>query len=171
MSKVHGSPARSSGDSAKEAKRDFAVATNRKALHDYFVEQTVEAGLALTGTEVKSLRQGKAQLADSYAAVERGEVFLYKLHISPYEQGNRENHEPMRRRKLLLHRREIHRLQSQTEREGYTLIPLRLYFTRGRAKIALGVCRGKKAHDKRHAIAQREADREVRRALRSRGKE
>ena len=164
MSQAQGS------DGTKKAKKDFAVATNRKALHDYFVEQTLEAGLALTGTEVKSLRQGKAQLADSYAAVERGEIYLYKLHISPYEQGNRENHEPMRRRKLLLHRREIHRLQSQTEREGYTLIPLRLYFTRGRAKVAIGVCRGKKAHDKRHAIAQREADREVRRVMRNRGK-
>ncbi len=159
------------GSSTSDTKRDFAVATNRKALHDYFVESTVEAGLALTGTEVKSLRQGKAQLADSYAAVERGEAYLYKLHISPYEQGNRENHEPMRKRKLLLHRREIDRLHSQTEREGYTLIPLRLYFKRGRAKVAIGVCRGKKAHDKRHTIAQREADREVRRAIRGRGRE
>src|SRR5262245_12690254 len=121
MSQAHGSSTRSGGDSSKDAKKDFAVATNRKALHDYFVESTIEAGLALTGTEVKSLRQGKAQLVDSYAAVERGEAFLYKLHISPYEQGNRENHEPMRRRKLLLHRREIHRLASLTEREGYTL--------------------------------------------------
>jgi SsrA-binding protein len=163
-------PARPAGDATKDAKRDFAVATNRKALHDYFVESTIEAGLALKGTEVKSLRQGKAQLADSYAAVERDEVFLHKLHISPYEQGNRENHEPMRRRKLLLHRREIHRLQNLTEREGYTLIPLRLYFTRGKAKVAIGVCKGKKAYDKRHTIAERDADREVRRAMRAREK-
>ena len=152
-------------------KRDFAVATNRRALHDYFVEQTFECGIVLTGTEVKSLRQGKAQLADSYAIVDQGQAWLHHLHISPYEQGNRATHEPMRTRKLLLHRREIHRLQSQTEREGYTLIPLRLYFTRGRAKVAIGVCRGKKAHDKRHTIAARESKREVDRAIRSRGRD
>jgi SsrA-binding protein len=150
---------------------DFAVATNRRALHDYFVEQTIECGLVLSGTEVKSLRQGKAQLADSYAMVERGEAFLHHLHISPYEQGNRSNHEPMRARKLLLHRRELNRLAGLTQQRGYALIPLRLYFTRGRAKVALGVCKGKKAHDKRRAIAEKEADREVRRALRGRSRE
>jgi SsrA-binding protein len=152
-------------------KGDQQVATNRRALHEYFVDQTLECGLVLTGTEVKSLRLGRAQLADGYAMIENGQAVLHHVHISPYEQGNRANHDPMRPRRLLLHRREIHRLAGLTQREGYTLIPLRLYFTRGRAKVALGVCRGKKAHDKRHAIAEREAEREVRRAIRSRGRE
>jgi len=150
--------------------RDFAVATNRRALHDYFVEQTLECGLVLTGTEVKSLRQGKAQLADSYAIVDQGQAWLHHLHISPYEQGNRANHEPMRVRKLLLHKREIDRLWAATRQKGYALIPLRLYFTRGKAKVALGVCKGKKLHDKRATIAARDADREVRRELRGREK-
>ena len=150
--------------------RDFAVATNRRALHDYFVEQTFECGLVLTGTEVKSLRQGKAQLADSYAIVDQGQAWLHHLHISPYEQGNRANHEPMRVRKLLLHKREIDKLWAATRQKGYALIPLRLYFTRGKAKVALGVCKGKKLHDKRATIAARDADREVRRELRGREK-
>jgi SsrA-binding protein len=150
--------------------RDFAVATNRRALHDYFVEQTFECGLVLTGTEVKSLRQGKAQLADSYAIVDQGQAWLHHLHISPYEQGNRANHEPMRVRKLLLHKREIDKLWAATRVKGYALIPLRLYFTRGKAKVALGVCKGKKLHDKRATIAARDADREVRRELRGREK-
>jgi len=153
-----------------DKKRDFAVATNRRALHDYFVEQTVECGLVLTGTEVKSLRQGKAQLADSYAIVDQGQAWLHHLHISPYEQGNRANHEPMRTRKLLLHKREIDKLWAATRQKGYALIPLRLYFTRGKAKVALGVCKGKKLHDKRATIAARDADREVRRELRGREK-
>jgi SsrA-binding protein len=166
MSHGTGRPAATGAPSEK--KRDFAVATNRRALHDYFVEQTLECGLALTGTEVKSLRQGKAQLADSYAVVEGGEVFLHHLHISPYEQGNRANHDPMRKRKLLLHRREIDRLWGATHQKGMTLIPIRLYFTRGKAKVALGVCRGKKLHDKRRAIAERDAEREMRRESRHR---
>ena len=151
-------------------KRDFAVATNRRALHDYFVEQTFECGIVLTGTEVKSLRQGKAQLADSYAIVDQGQAWLHHLHISPYEQGNRANHEPMRTRKLLLHKREIDKLWAATRQKGYALIPLKLYFTRGKAKVALGVCKGKKLHDKRATIAARDADREVRRELRGREK-
>jgi len=153
-----------------DKKRDFAVATNRRALHDYFVEQTFECGIVLTGTEVKSLRQGKAQLADSYAIVDQGQAWLHHLHISPYEQGNRANHEPMRTRKLLLHKREIDKLWAATRVKGYALIPLRLYFTRGKAKVALGVCKGKKLHDKRATIAARDADREVRRELRGREK-
>jgi SsrA-binding protein len=164
-------PATAGGATAKDAsRRDFAVATNRRALHDYFVEHTYECGLVLTGTEVKSLRQGKAQLADSYAIVDQGQAFLHHLHISPYEQGNRENHEPMRVRKLLLHRREIDKLWAATRQKGYALIPLRLYFTRGRAKVALGVCKGKKLHDKRATIAARDADREVRREMRAKEK-
>ena len=153
-----------------DKKRDFAVATNRRALHDYFVEQTFECGIVLTGTEVKSLRQGKAQLADSYAIVDQGQAWLHHLHISPYEQGNRANHEPMRTRKLLLHKREIDKLWAATRVKGYALIPLKLYFTRGKAKVALGVCKGKKLHDKRATIAARDADREVRRELRGREK-
>ena len=155
----------------KDGKGDFLVASNRKALHEYFVDQTLEAGLALTGTEVKSLRGRNAQLADGYATVDNGQVILHHVHIAPYAMGNRANHEPMRPRKLLLHRREIDRLFGLTRQQGYTLIPLRLYFTRGKAKVALGVCRGKKAHDKRHAIAERDAKREVSRAIRSRGRD
>ena len=150
---------------------DFLVASNRKAHYEYFVDQTLEAGLALTGTEVKSLRAKNAQLADGYAMVENGQVILHHVHIAPYAMGNRANHEPMRPRKLLLHKREIHRLWGLTRQQGYTLIPLRLYFTRGKAKVALGVCRGKKAHDKRHVIAERESKREVSRAIRSRGRD
>jgi len=150
---------------------DILVASNRKALHEYFVEQTIEAGLVLSGTEVKALRAKNAQLADGYALVENGQVFLHHVHIAPYAMGNRANHEPMRSRKLLLHRREIDRLWGLTRQQGYTLIPLRLYFTRGHAKVALGVCRGKKAHDKRHAIAERDSKREVARAIRSRGRD
>lgn len=156
-----------SAGEARVRRGDFAVATNRRALHDYFVEQTFECGIALTGTEVKSLRQGKAQLADSYAMVDNGEVYLHHLHISPYEQGNRANHDPTRKRKLLLHRREITRLGGLSQQKGMALIPLRLYFTRGHAKIALGVCRGKKAHDKRQSIAERDAQREIRREMRA----
>ena len=165
-------PAAASGGTGKDgaSRGDFAVATNRRALHDYFVESTIECGIVLTGTEVKSLRQGKAQLADSYAIVDQRQAFLHHLHISPYEQGNRSNHDPMRVRKLLLHRREIDRLWGLTRQKGYALIPLRLYFTRGHAKLALGVCRGKKQHDKRATIAARDADREVRRELRGREK-
>ena len=154
----------------KDGKGDFLVASNRKALHEYFVDHTLEAGLALTGTEVKSLRGRNAQLADGYAMVENGQVFLHHVHIAPYAMGNRANHEPMRPRKLLLHRREIDRLWGLTRQQGYTLIPLRLYFTRGKAKVALGVCKGKKLHDKRATIAARDADREVRRELRGREK-
>ncbi|MEO6462874.1 MAG: SsrA-binding protein SmpB [Candidatus Eisenbacteria bacterium] len=150
---------------------DFLVASNRKAHYEYFVDHTLEAGLSLTGTEVKSLRGKNAQLADGYAMVENGQVILHHVHIAPYAMGNCANHEPMRPRKLLLHRREITRLWGLTRQQGYTLIPLRLYFTRGKAKVALGVCRGKKAHDKRHVIAERESKREVSRAIRSRGRD
>ncbi len=165
-------PAGGGGAGGKDAasRGDFAVATNRRALHEYFVESTYECGIVLTGTEVKSLRQGKAQLADSYAIVDQGQAFLHHLHISPYEQGNRANHDPMRTRKLLLHRREIDKLWALTRQKGYTLIPLKLYFTRGKAKVALGVCRGKQLHDKRATIAARDVDREVRRELRAREK-
>ena len=144
------------------------VAQNRRARHDYFILDSVEAGLVLTGTEVKSLRQGKASLAEAYAAVENGEAFVLQMHIPPYEQGNRSNPDPVRRRKLLLHHVEIVEARSRGVAEGQTLIPLKLYFSNGRAKLLLGVARGKKTHDKRHTIAERDARREMDQARRAR---
>jgi SsrA-binding protein len=141
------------------------VATNRRARHEFWIEETYEAGIALVGTEVKSLREGRANLADAYARVERGEAWLYHLHISPYAQGNIHNHDPLRTRKLLLHRREILRLQSRVAQKGYTLVPLRIYFRRGVAKVELGVARGRHVYDKRERIAEREAERRIARAL------
>lgn len=147
------------------------VCENRKARHDYFIEETYEAGIALQGTEVKSLRFGRANLKDSFARVEKGEVWLYNMHISPYEQGNRFNHEPTRPRKLLLHKREILKLLGNTEREGYTLIPLRVYFSPyGKAKVELALAKGKKLYDKREAIAKREAQRRIEKALSERSR-
>lgn len=144
------------------------VAENRKARHDYFIEETYEAGIALVGTEVKSLRAGKANLRDSYAEVINGEVFLQNMHISPYEKGNRFNHDPKRPRKLLLHKHEIRRLIGRTMQKGYTLIPLRIYFKRGKAKVELALARGKKLYDKRESIARRDAEREIAREFRGR---
>ncbi len=145
------------------------VADNRKARHDYFIEEQFEAGLALTGSEIKSVRAGRVNLRGGYARVENGEVWLYDVHISPYEQsGTHFNHEPTRPRKLLLHRREISRILGLVERQGYTLVPLRIYFKGRRAKLDLGVGRGKKSYDKRDSIAQREAQRDIDRAMKSR---
>lgn len=144
------------------------VARNKRARHDYHILETWEAGLVLTGTEVKSLRQGKANLADSYAVVNRGELWILNLHIAPYEQGNQFNHDPTRTRKLLLHRREIRRLIGAVERQGLTLIPLDLHFTRGKAKVTLALARGKKLHDKRADLKEREAEREIARVARQR---
>lgn len=144
------------------------VADNRRARHDYHILDTLEVGLVLTGTEVKSLRLGHVNLREGYASVEHGEVFLHNVHISPYEQGNRYNHEPLRKRKLLLHKSEIMRLVGQTREKGLTLVPLRLYFKRGRAKLELAVAKGKKQYDKRQDIAKRDADREMARAMRNR---
>ena len=141
------------------------VVTNRKAWHDYHILETVEAGLVLVGTEVKSLRQGKGNLQDAYAHVVGGEVFLENMHISPYDPGNRFNHDPTRRRKLLLHRREIRRLFVKTKEKGLTLIPLRVYFHGRHAKVELALAQGKKLYDKREAIARRESDRELRRTV------
>ena len=143
------------------------VAHNRRARHDYTILDTVEAGLVLTGTEVKSLRAGKASLAEAYATVEGDEAVVRQLHIPPYEQGNRWNTDPVRARKLLLHRAEIEKLKAAVARKGHTLVPLKLYFARGYAKLLLGVARGKQTHDKRHAIAERDAKREIDRARRS----
>ncbi len=145
------------------------VAQNRRARHDYFILDTYEAGLALAGTEVKSLRQGKASLAEAYATVEGDEAWVLQLHIPPYEQGNRWNLDPLRRRKLLLHRGEIAKLKDAVARKGQTLVPLKLYFSRGHAKLLLGVGKGKKTYDKRHAIAERDAKREMDRGRAARG--
>ncbi|MGQ0550353.1 MAG: SsrA-binding protein SmpB [Armatimonadota bacterium] len=141
------------------------IATNRRARHEYHIEEALEAGLALTGTEVKSLRSGRVTMGDSYARVQRGEVWLHHLHIPPYEAGNIHNHEPLRPRKLLLHRGEIQRLTGKAEQKGYTLVPLRLYFRRGVAKVELALARGKKLYDKRTAIEEREARRTAERAV------
>ncbi|MDU2063596.1 MAG: SsrA-binding protein SmpB [Sporomusaceae bacterium] len=144
------------------------VAENRKARHDYFIHESYEAGIALTGTEVKSLRAGKANLKDGFARIENAEVMLHNVHISPFEQGNRYNHEPLRTRKLLLHKREIMKLIGQTQTKGYTLVPLKIYFARGKAKLQLGLASGKKNYDKRQDLAAREAKRDVDRALKDR---
>lgn len=152
---------------AKE-RTEKVVATNRKAFHDYTIEEKLEAGIVLRGTEVKSLREGKINLRDSYAGVDRGEVVLYNCHISPYSHGNITNHDPTRPRKLLLHRKEINKLLGRTQQKGLTLVPLRVYFSqRGRAKVELALAKGKKQYDRREAIKDREAGREVERAMKS----
>ena len=144
------------------------VCVNRQARHNYFIDETYEAGLVLLGSEVKSLRDGKANLVDSYAQIRRGEAFLINAHISPYAGANQFNHEPTRTRKLLLHGREIERLTGKTKERGLTLIPLKLYFKGGRAKIELGLARGKKLYDKRETLRRKVAEREVERSLKSR---
>ncbi|HPY94785.1 MAG TPA: SsrA-binding protein SmpB [Clostridia bacterium] len=145
---------------------------NRRARHDYFVEETYECGMELKGTEVKSIRQGRANLKESYARVRDGEVFVDGMHISPYEQGSIFNTDPLRPKRLLLHKSEIRKLQGQVSRQGYTLIPLQLYLKDGRVKLELGVCRGKQLHDKRDAIAEADAMRDIERAMRNhRGRE
>lgn len=145
------------------------VATNRKAYHDYFIEEKFEAGIVLKGTEVKSLRDKRVNLQDSYADVKEGEVFLHHCHISPYSHGNMMNHDPIRTRKLLLHRMEINKLLGKTQQKGLTLIPLRIYFSeRGQVKVELGLAKGKKQHDRRESIKAREAGREVERAIKER---
>ncbi|MEP6680635.1 MAG: SsrA-binding protein SmpB [Chloroflexota bacterium] len=139
------------------------VALNRRARYDYAVEQTLEAGLVLTGTEIKSIRAGRVNLGDAYARIEHGEAILIGAHIAPYEQGNRYNHEPLRTRKLLLHRDQIAELAGLSQAKGLTIVPLRLYLRNGLAKLELGVARGKKTHDKRRTIADRDARRELQR--------
>ena len=149
---------------------DRTVARNRKAFHSYFIEERHEAGLVLAGTEVKSLREGRASLGDSYAEEREGEMFLVNAHIGAYAAASRHNHEPLRPRKLLLHRREIRRLAGMIQRRGYTVVPLSLYFNRsGRAKIELGVARGRTGHDKRERIRERGWQRDRARLMRERG--
>lgn len=142
------------------------ICENRKARHDYFIIETFEAGIALTGTEVKSLRAGRGNLKDSYARIEKGELWLHDMHISPYEQGNRFNHEPKRPRKLLMHRGEILRLYGRTREKGLGLVPLKAYFKDGRVKVELALVKGKKLYDRREEIAARDAKRQIERALR-----
>lgn len=144
------------------------VAQNRKAFHDYAVEETVEAGIVLTGTEVKSLRDGKANLKDSYVLIKDAEALLLNCHISPYTHGNIMNHDPVRTRKLLLHKKEIARLQGKALQKGYSLIPLKIYFKGSHAKVEIGLARGKKTYEKRETIKKREADREIERAMKTR---
>ncbi|MBP2640528.1 MAG: smpB [Firmicutes bacterium] len=154
-----------------EKKTNKIIAENRKARHDYFIHETYEAGIALTGTEVKSLRAGRANLKDGYAAVENAELILRNVHISPYEQGNRFNPDPLRPRKLLMHRYEIDKLIGKIKEKGFTLVPLKFYFSRGRVKVEIGLATGKKTYDKRQDIAERDAKRDIDRAVRDRQKE
>ncbi|GAV21561.1 SsrA-binding protein SmpB [Carboxydothermus pertinax] len=144
------------------------ITENRKAFHDYHILEKYEAGISLKGTEVKSIRLGRVNLRDSFARIENGELWLYNMHISPYEQGNRFNHEPKRPRKLLMHKREIMRLFGKTREKGLTLVPLKLYFKGNYAKIELGLAKGKKIYDKREEMAKRDAAREIEKALRAR---
>lgn len=144
------------------------VARNKKAYHDYFVLESFEAGIELFGTEVKSVRQGKVNLKDAWCSIEKGEIYVNGMHISPYEFGNIFNRDPMRKRRLLMHKREINRLYGQLKQQGLTLIPLSAYFNRGRLKIQVGLCKGKKNYDKRESIARKDAEREAARELRSR---
>ena len=147
------------------------IAQNKKAYHDYFIEETLEAGIALTGTEVKSLRVGRANLRDSYAAVEKGELYLIGVHISPYEQGNIYNHDPLRNRKLLVHARELRRLDSKVRIAGYTLVPTKMYFKDGRAKVEIALAKGKAQYDKRETLKEKEAERDMQRDHRRAGRD
>ena len=147
------------------------IAQNKKAFHDYFVEEKYEAGISLCGTEVKSIRAGGVNLKDSYCSFAGGEIFVTGMHISPYEHGNIFNHEPRRERRLLMHRREIMKLQGLVQQKGYTLVPLSLYFSRSYVKVEIGLCRGKKLYDKRDADAKRQADRDMDRHMKDRSYE
>jgi SsrA-binding protein len=144
------------------------VVTNRRARREYFIEETLEAGLVLTGSEIKSVRAGRVNLQDSYVIIREGEAWLLNSHIAPYKQASHENHEPKRERKLLLHRRQINRLAGKVQAKGYTIVPLRLYLKDNRAKVEIALARGKKLYDKRDALAKRQAEREMERALRRR---
>ena len=159
---------RPAAEKPEPAGNDALLADNRKARHDYEILETLEAGLALLGTEVKAIREGRVNLRDSYAVVEKGEVWALNIHISPYSHRGYADHEPLRRRKLLLHRSEIRKLIGKTVEKGLTLIPLRMYFKDGRVKIAVSLAKGKKDYDKRETIKRREADRETRAAVKQR---
>ena len=152
----------------KKSKGNKIIAQNKKAWHDYFVDEKYEAGIALFGTEVKSLRGGKVNLKDSYCEIEGGELWANGIHISPYEQGNIFNRDPLRKKKLLMHKREIMKLAGLVSQKGYTLVPLSLYFSGSHVKMEVGLCRGKKLYDKRDADAAKEADRKIERLMRDR---
>jgi SsrA-binding protein len=152
----------------KQGSGEKVIATNKKAFHDYFILDKFEAGIALMGTEVKAIREGRLNLKDSYAMVRSGEIFLLNCHISPYSHGNRENHDPTRSRKLLLHSNEIRKLIGKTQEKGLTLAPLRVYLKRGKVKVELGVAKGKKLYDKRETERRKEADQEARAAIKHR---
>lgn len=146
--------------------KEKTIAENRKARHDYFIDEVLEAGIVLTGTEVKSLRMGRINLRDSFARIDQGEAFLWNCHIAPYEYGNRWNHDPYRSRKLLLHKKQIQQLFQEVKQKGKTIVPLRVYFDKnGRAKVSLGVARGKTLYDKRATLAKRDADRQISRTI------
>jgi len=153
---------------AKESTK--TIAQNKKAYHDYFVTETIEAGIELCGTEVKSLREGRVNLKDSWCSITNGEIFINGMHISPYEQGNIFNKDPLRVRKLLMHKREIMRLFGTVKQDGFSLIPLSLYFKGSRVKVAVGVCKGKKLYDKRADMAAKAAKRDIERAMKDKGK-
>lgn len=157
-------------EKSEREKAQKLIAENRKALFDYHVVDTYEAGMVLLGTEVKSIREGRVNLRDSYGKIDNGEVWLYNVNISPYSHRGYADHEPLRKRKLLLHRDEIRKLVGKTAKRGFTLVPLRLYFKNGRVKVALSLAKGKNAPDKRETIRRREADRETRAAIKSRGR-
>ncbi|EAV9995569.1 SsrA-binding protein SmpB [Listeria monocytogenes] len=144
------------------------VAQNKKARHDYAIEETFETGIVLQGTEIKSVRNARVNLKDSYARIDKGEIFLHNMHISPYEQGNRYNHDPLRTRKLLLHKKQISRLIGETKESGYSIVPLKMYIKDGYAKVLIGVARGKKKYDKRQDLKQKEAKRDIERAFKER---
>ncbi|MBL4954969.1 SsrA-binding protein SmpB [Neobacillus sp. OS1-32] len=146
------------------------VAQNKKAYHDYFIEETYEAGIVLQGTEIKSIRAGRVNLKDAYVRIQNGEAVIFGMHISPYEQGNRYNHDPLRTRKLLLHKREINKLYGEAKETGYALIPLKLYLKNGFCKVLIGLAKGKKNYDKREDLKRKEAKREIERAFRERQK-
>ena len=153
----------------KDPKEHRAAATNRKALHDYFIVETYEAGIVLTGSEVKSIRSGRVNLRDSYVQVKGSELWLVDAHIAAYDQASRENHDPRRNRKLLMHRREINRLDAKAQAKGYTIVPLKMYFSENNhVKLEIALAQGKRMYDKREAIAKRESDRQMRRALHGR---
>jgi len=146
------------------------VATNKKAYHDYYIEDSIECGIVLTGTEIKSIRRGKVQLRDSYGRIRQGEVYIWNMHIALYEEGNIFNHEPTRTRKLLLHKKQIIKLQNILNQTGYTLVPTKLYLTNGLAKVELGIAKGKKKYDKRHVEREKSAKRAIDRAVKERQK-
>ncbi len=158
------------GEIMARVKNSNSLAENRKARHDYFVEETIEAGIELVGTEVKSIRGGKCNLKDCYADVQNGEIFILNMHISPYEQGNIFNVDPLRARKLLLHKEQIGRLAGLVSREGFTLVPLSLYLKNGRVKVALGICRGKKNYDKRDSMLEKAHKRDIEREMKARNR-